>query len=119
MKKILSILFLSIFILFSSIKIASAFLGFPENKEYVVVVTGTSGLPFTFGYSLSQANGGSKAENINGKVPSTFKFKGSILSIMVNKDTERGKINVKMYKDKKFMDSATTVNPYGSVQLCY
>jgi len=86
-------------------------------SEYQIEVSGTAGLKFSGSYLVVSGDGSSTGHSVDGTVPASYTVKGSIASVVFQKQSEAGSFTVQISKGGKVIKESTTSAAYGVVTV--
>jgi hypothetical protein len=91
--------------------------GCDGESTFVIRVSGTTGLEFSGNYLVYTSNGQSTSKSVDGTVPTEYTVKGTIVSVVFQKQTEEGTLKVEILKDNQVIASSETTAAYGVVSV--
>ena len=87
------------------------------ESDFVIKVSGTSGLEFSGSYMVTMAGGESVSKSVDGIVPAQYTVRGTIVSCAFQKQSEAGTLRVEIAKGGKVVSESETSAAYGVVSV--
>lgn len=87
------------------------------EQTFNIQVTGTSGLKFTGSLCLTTPDGKVTTKSIEGAIPANYTLKGSVVSVVFQKQTEKGTLQAAILKNGNIVNSSETTAAYGVVSI--
>lgn len=91
--------------------------GFSSNKTYTISVTGSSGVAFSGSIGGIDSNGDYISQSVDGTVPHTYTFTGSMVSVVFQNQGESGTLTVQILEGSTILKQASTTAAYGVVSV--
>jgi len=89
----------------------------PGDSDFIIEVSGTSGLQFSGSYMSVTSGGQSTSRSVDGIVPAQYSISGYIVSCAFQKKSEGGTLKVRILKDGKVVSYSETSATYGVVSV--
>ncbi len=86
-----------------------------EDENYIIKVSGTSGLEFSGSYMAVTSDGDSVSKSVDGVVPTQYSLSGTIISCSFQKQVEAGTLKVEILKGGQVVAESDTTAAYGVV----
>lgn len=87
------------------------------SSAYTISVSGTQDLDFSGHYMVVTAPGKSESKSVDGKVPQSYHARGSIVSVVFQKQSVNGVLKVQIIKGGRVVSSSDTSAAYGVVSV--
>lgn len=87
------------------------------ESDFTILVSGTPGTKFIGGYMLMQADGSNTHKSVEGKTPSEYKMRGTMISTSFQKQSTKGELVVTVHRDGKEVSQSDTTAAYGVVSV--
>ncbi len=114
MKRLLSTILIICVVSFA---FAGCVSGMGGDNDYIIKVSGTTGLNFSGSYMTVTSNGNSTSKTVDGTVPTQYSVRGTIVSVVFQKKTEGGYLKVEVLRGGKVINSSDTTAAYGVVSV--
>ncbi len=88
-----------------------------QPDDFTIRVSGTAGLQFNGSYGVTNSDGSSTSQTVDGTVPTEYQVTGTIVSVVFQKQTEAGTLKVQIIKDGEVVKEAETTAAYGVVSV--
>jgi hypothetical protein len=83
------------------------------DREFTVMVGGTSGLRFAGSCMTTSGFGSTGTRSLQGEAPQTYYLEGQLISCAFQKMAEQGTLTVEIRSGGKLLEHATISAPYG------
>jgi len=93
----------------------NAGLGGVLAEDYIIKVTGSDSCKFSGSYMVVTADGQSQSKSVEGRVPTEYQCRGSIVSTSFQKQGESGMLKVQIMKGGRLVNESETSAAYGVV----
>jgi len=88
-----------------------------ELTTYEISVSGTSGVAFSGSFLVTDSNGSTVSQTVDGIIPQTYTLTGSAVSVELQKKGDSGTLAVQILRDSTVVGQGDTTDAYGVVNL--
>ncbi|MFA5366796.1 MAG: B-box zinc finger protein [Dehalococcoidia bacterium] len=88
-----------------------------ELTAYQISVSGTQGVAFSGSFLITDSNGSTVSQTVDGIIPQTYTLTGSAVSVELQKKGDSGILDVQILRDSTVVGQGDTTEAFGIVNL--